>query len=66
MRAEAMIVDYDFTLGRTRRLRGSGWRGLAALAMLFALRAMLITIIVLSARPGDTWLTQFLRQLLGG
>jgi hypothetical protein len=41
-----MVVDFDFMLGRKQRLRGAGWRGLAALGILFALRATIIAVIV--------------------
>jgi hypothetical protein len=60
-----MIVDYDFTLGRQHRLRGVGWRGLAALGLLFAVRGTILVIIVLTAKSSGAWLLQLLQRLLG-
>jgi hypothetical protein len=60
----AMIVDYDFTLGK-QRLRGVGWRGLVALSLLFAVRATILGIIVFSAKPVGAWLLPLLQRLLG-
>jgi hypothetical protein len=58
-----MIVDYDFTLGK-KRLRGAGWRGLAALGLLFSVRAVVLSIIVFSAKPASAWFWQLLQHLL--
>ena len=60
----AMIVDYDFVLGR-QRFRGVGWRGLAALGLLFTARATTIGIIVIYAKPASAWLLPLLQRLLG-
>jgi len=59
-----MIVDFDFMLGR-QRFRGVGWRGLVALGLLFALRAAIAGIIVISANPVNAFLLSLLQRLLG-
>ena len=59
-----MVVDYDFTF-RHQRLRGAGWRGLAALGLLFAVRATTIGIIVIYAKPVGARLLPLLQRLLG-
>jgi hypothetical protein len=59
-----VIIDYDFKLGGNR-LRGSGWRGLAALGVVLALRAGIVGVITLSARPAGAVLVQLLQRLLG-
>jgi hypothetical protein len=59
-----MVFDYDFTLGR-QRLRGTGWRGLAALGIALSLRAAIFGFIALSARPTGAWLVHLLQPLLG-
>ncbi len=40
--------DFEFDLGKGRRLKGRGWRGLVALALLLAT----IPLLVLVANPG--------------
>jgi hypothetical protein len=59
-----MVVDYDFTLGR-QRLRGTGWRGLAALGITLSLRAGTVAVIVISAKSISSWLVHLLQPLLG-
>ena len=59
-----MVVDYDFVVGK-KRFRGVGWRGLAALAVMFVLRATVFGIILVSAKPSGAWLVQLLQRLLG-
>jgi hypothetical protein len=60
----AMIVDYDFTLGKLR-LRGVGWRGLMALCITLMFRAAILTIIVISAKNASGWLPQLIERLFG-
>lgn len=38
---EAVQPDYEFRLGATRHLRGRGWRGLVALALILAAAVIL-------------------------
>jgi hypothetical protein len=59
-----VVVDYDFQLGRNH-LKGSGWRGLTALSIVVALRAGIIVIFAVSARPVGAQLIQLLQRLLG-
>jgi hypothetical protein len=59
-----MVVDYDFTLGK-HRLRGAGWRGLAALGITLSLRAAIFAAIAISAKPVGSSLLYLLRSLLG-
>ena len=59
-----MVVDYDFTLGR-QRLRGTGWRGLAALGITLSLRAVILAVVVVSAKPTGALLVYLLQPLLG-
>ena len=59
-----MVVDYDFTLGK-HRLRGTGWRGLAALGITLSLRAAIFAVIAISAKPERTWLVHLLQPLFG-
>jgi hypothetical protein len=59
-----MVVDYDFTLGR-HRLRGAGWRGLAALGMTLSWRAAILAVIAISAKATSAWLVHLLQPLLG-
>jgi hypothetical protein len=58
----AMIVDYDFTLGK-QRLRGVGWRGLAALGITLIIRAAVLAIIVISAKSASDWLPRLIEIL---
>ena len=58
-----MVTDYDFKLARAH-LRGNGWRGLAALAIVLIARAAIVGVIALSARPGALWLMQLLEHLV--
>jgi hypothetical protein len=58
-----VVTDYDFKLARAH-LRGNGWRGLAALAMVLIARAAIIGAIVFSARMGGVWLVQFIENLV--
>jgi hypothetical protein len=60
----AMIVDYDFMLGR-QRFRGVGWRGLAALGLLFTLRATIAGIFMIIAKPLGASVLPLLQRLLG-
>jgi hypothetical protein len=65
MRGTGVIVDFDFALGRNH-LRGTGWRGLTALAILLTLRAAVLVIIAVSAQPMSVWLFRLLQQALDG
>ena len=58
----AMIVDYDFMLGR-QRFRGVGWRGLVALGITLMVRAMVFAIIVISANNASGWVPQLIKRL---
>jgi hypothetical protein len=58
-----LVTDYDFRLAKSH-LRGNGWRGLAALAIVLIARAALVGTIAFSARPGVLWLVQFLQHLI--
>jgi hypothetical protein len=60
----AMIVDYDFTLGK-QRLRGVGWRGLVALGITLVFRTAAFAIIVISAKTLSAWLPQLIERLFG-
>jgi hypothetical protein len=60
-----MIIDYDFALGKAR-LRGTGGRGLAALAMMLGVRSAVAIIIVIYAKPLAAWVMQLALRLLGG
>jgi hypothetical protein len=59
----AVVVDYDFRLGKSH-LRGNGWRGLAALAIVLTVRAAIVGAIAFSARPGGVWLVEFIEHLV--
>jgi hypothetical protein len=65
VRAEGIVVvtDYDFRLAKSH-LRGNGWRGLAALALMLIARAVIVGAIAISARPGGLWLVQLLEHLV--
>lgn len=56
-----MPADYDFTLGKNRRLRGTGWVGLMALWSLLTL----VAVVGVSIEPAGAWLLQLLNSLLG-
>ena len=58
-----MVTDYDFKLARAH-LRGNGWRGLAALAIVLIARAAIVGAIAFSARMVGVWLVQFIEHLL--
>jgi hypothetical protein len=58
----AMIVDYDFTLGK-QRLRGVGWRGLVALGITLIIRAAMLSVIVISAKSASDWLPRLIEIL---
>jgi hypothetical protein len=58
-----LATDYDFRLAKAH-LRGNGWRGLAALALLLITRAAIVGAIALSARTGGLWLLQVLEHLV--
>jgi hypothetical protein len=58
-----VIVDYDFRLAKAH-LRGNGWRGLAALALVLIARAAIVGAIAISARTGGFWLVQLLEHLV--
>jgi hypothetical protein len=58
-----MIIDYDFKLGKSH-FRGVGPRGLAALAIVLALRVMLVGTIAISTRAEGLWLVQLMHQLV--
>jgi len=59
----AKVIDYDFRIGKSH-LRGTGSRGLAALAIVFTSRAALVGAIAVSARPAGIWLVQLLQHLV--
>jgi hypothetical protein len=58
-----LVTDYDFRLAKTH-LRGNGWRGLAALAIVLIARAAIVGVIALTARSGGLWLVQLLEHLV--
>jgi hypothetical protein len=58
-----VVIDYDFRLGKSH-LRGKGWRGLAALAMVLTVRAAIVGTIAFSARPGGVWLFELIEHLV--
>jgi hypothetical protein len=58
-----LVTDYDFRLARIH-LRGNGWRGLAALALVLIARAAIVGTIAISARPSGLWLVQLLQHLV--
>jgi hypothetical protein len=58
-----LVTDYDFRLAKTH-LRGNGWRGLAALAIVLIARAAIVGVIALAARSGGLWLVQLLEHLV--
>jgi hypothetical protein len=58
-----VVIDYDFRLGKSH-LRGNGWRGLAALAIVLIARAVIVGAIAILARPGGVWLVQLLEHLV--
>lgn len=58
-----MVIDYDFRLGRSH-LRGNGWRGLAALALVLTLRAAIVGAIAFYATPGAVWVIRLIERLV--
>ena len=58
-----MVMDYDFRLGRNH-LRGNGWRGLAALALVLTLRAAIVGAIAFYAIPGGAWVIRLIERLV--
>jgi hypothetical protein len=58
-----VVIDYDFRLGKSH-LRGAGWRGLAALAIVLTARAAIVGSIAVSAIPGGVWLLQLIAHLV--
>jgi len=58
-----VVTDYDFRLARTH-LRGTGWRGLAALALVLIARTVIVGAITFSARAGAQWLVPLLEHLV--
>jgi len=58
-----VVTDYDFRLARTH-LRGTGWRGLAALALVLIARMVIVGAITFSARAGAHWLVPLLEHLV--
>jgi hypothetical protein len=58
-----VVVDYDFRLGKSH-LRGNGWRGLAALAIVLTMRAAIVGAVAFLARLGSVWLIQLIEQLV--
>jgi hypothetical protein len=64
IRAEgtAVVTDYDFRIAKAH-LRGNGWRGLAALAIVLIVRAAIVGVIALSARSGGVWLAHLVEHL---
>ena len=58
-----MVIDYDFRLSKSH-FRGVGPRGLAALAIVLALRIALVGTIAVSTRAGGLWLVQLMHQLV--
>jgi hypothetical protein len=58
-----VVIDYDFRLGKSH-LRGNGWRGLAALAIVLTLRAAIVGAIAFSASPGGVWLARLIEHLV--
>jgi hypothetical protein len=58
-----VVVDYDFRLGKSH-LRGNGWRGLAALAIVLTMRAAIVSAVAFLARLGSVWLIQLIEHLV--
>ena len=58
-----MVTDYNFRLAKAH-LRGSGWRGLMALALILTLRVAIVGAIAFSASPGGAWVVQFIEHLV--
>jgi hypothetical protein len=58
-----VVIDYDFRLGKSH-LRGNGWRGLAALAIVLTVRAAIVAAIAFSARPTGVWIFQLIEHLV--
>jgi hypothetical protein len=58
-----VVVDYDFRLGKSH-LRGNGWRGLAALAIVLTMRAAIVSAVAFLARLGSAWLIQLIEHLV--
>jgi hypothetical protein len=58
-----LVTDYDFRLAKTH-LRGNGWRGLVALAIVLIARAAIVGVIAISARSGGLGLVQLLEHLV--
>jgi len=58
-----VVADYDFRLGKSH-LRGNGWRGLAALAIVLTMRAAIVGAVAFSARLGGVWLIQLIEHLV--
>jgi hypothetical protein len=59
----AVVTDYDFRLAKAH-LRGNGWRGLAALAIVLIARAAIVGAIAFSARSGGVWLVQLIERFV--
>jgi hypothetical protein len=58
-----VATDYDFRLAKAH-LRGNGWRGLAALAVVLIARAAIVGAIAISARTGGVLIVQLLEHLV--
>jgi hypothetical protein len=56
-----VVIDYDFRLGKNH-FRGNGWRGLAALVIVLALRATIVGAIAIWAKSGSFWLVQLIQH----
>jgi hypothetical protein len=63
MEGTAVAIDYDFRLARAH-FRGSGWRGLAALALVLIVRATSVAVVAFFASSGGMWLVQLLKRLV--
>jgi hypothetical protein len=49
-RPSAVLIDYDFRIGRSH-FRGKGWRGLIALVMMLIFFTAAIGILAIPAKP---------------
>ena len=57
------VSEYEFRIGRSH-LKGSGWRGLAALGFVLVFRAAMVLGLAFAARPGVDWLFELGTRIL--
>ena len=63
-RPSAVLIDYDFRIGRSH-FRGTGWRGLIALVMMLIFFTAAIWILAIPAKPAGMLGFGLLHRLLG-